>query len=1537
MPLNSIHNGRGFFSDYWLGSVLSTRKSKLPKLTAAQARKLLWWLSKLHDRVDTVEPPSLTDFRERFARPLLGDLFGYSILEDGGEPRLRLLTQSEGVPTPDRPPLACLLLAPDAEDADNRQTRHQIERALLDHNLNYGFVLTPHALRLVRKPGLGNRGAYLEFAIAEAAESEDIESLDVAWRILRASNFAPTDGEPPLIEELEAQSRTHSARVSEDLKLAVFTAAELLIRGFLEDLKCRSEIAPEGRTLTALRDDALLTLYRLLFILYAESRDERLQTHSLYWKNYSLDAFVESLRRRPDDSIPANRFGYWARLVALFKIFDQGLPPVPGLQNIPPRGGRLFSEKTPGGEFLTKVRLPDRLVARLIKTLATTRPRRGVGSERVSYREMEIEQLGAVYEGLLEYEPRTATGTMIEVKVAGRQFVLPPSELVRLCEMRDLALAGPVEIVAGTEAANLHPENIRQTDTSPHPSHQSHSSHESHLPDPDAPEPQDEPDEESDETTDDEDKGVKKGGHAKLIRRLENGEFYFVPGSARKSSGSFYTVEEIVQYLVVNALGHLVEGRTAAQILMLRIIDIACGSGHFLVGAARYLGRKLLEAYQREFKGEPPSNFSRDLAAKERLVRWETEGEAWCKRCIVEQCLFGVDLNPTAVQLAQVALWIESLAGDRPLSFFEHHIRCGNSLLGTWLDTLHIPPHPDLEPKLDRDQLGLFEHSLKNLIRQALQERRLIDAGPPADIRKDTPQEYEYKADRLKRAEALLRQGKLLFDLRNAAPFVPAIWKDWTRLVAADDLAAFAQSQPWWKDFEEVRKRERFFHWELEFPEVFFAENPGFDTALGNPPWDKVKPDRKEFYGRADILIRAYTGGELDVRVRELHAANSTLEAEFDVYCDRVKTISACLKSGADYRYCDWQIKGKSTGGDPDLFKFFIERAHRILREGGRLSYLVPSAVYNNEGSTGLRHLILDETNVVAFFGFENRHKLFDIDSRYKFVCLVLEKRELSGTVEFNATFMRHDVEELIKGSPVGVEVLIKRKELEKVSPGTLSFPEYRSAHDREIILKMYGLCESQTQRPFFADQCQGTWKAKFYSDFHMTQDRDLWTKPNGHLWSPKDVLGRVPTDFQELRRRMAEAGFWPLYEGKHIEQFLVDVKPVERWLSIEAAEKKYRKPPSVERKLVFRDIASNTNERTCIAAVLPEKSCFGHTLSGLEVSAPLDQAAALLNSLVFDFALRLKAGGTHLSFTFVSRMPLPEISFSKTIPTRPAAEVDGKRTLADYQPAWNDLWRINRDVAEAYDLSAKEFSEILPAFPVLARKRPTFHEFLRERVSEWLQEESKIVRLPASEFLPGLEPVLLPASAARGRKSATREFKQAVMFAWAVDRLQRRQTPASRFRVGKLLYFIEAEQRTGLFPDFLKQAAGPYDPSLRYKGPEDIAVRQRRWLRMASPTVFVPCAIEKCARYFGRYFNPQKAESVLEHFHSYGDDALGRWATVHYAAQELVAQGQPVNSTTILGHLESSPEWAHKPDRREFSSNFVESTLRGMRFKGWL
>jgi len=1319
MALNSIRNIRGFFSDYWLGSILSAKKGVGSKLTKAQAEKTLWRLTQLRNRIEGFENPDLTRFREQFARPLLGQVLGFNVEENPEETRVRLLTRQpeEAAEGAASAPIAALYLCPDDDEIESRQTRGSLERFLADHGLSYGFIITPSLLRLIRRLGDGAKGASFDFSIASAVETEDTDSLIAAYRVLHAENFVAVNGSPKPIELLEAESRKHSARVSEDLKAAVFRAAEILIRGFLEDIQARPEAFNPKPTLGQLRDTALQTLYRLLFILYAEARDERLQRHRLYQKSYSLEQLTDRLLRLPEEELPGNRFGTWQALQALFRIYDEGLPPTPGLENIPPRGGRLFSDKTTEGQVIAKLKLSDRVAGRLVLTLATTKPRRGVGRERVSYRELEIEQLGSVYEGLLEYEPRTADQTMIEVVVQGRDFVLTPAELKRLCEQKQLVLKGDAALVAGTEAAPLHPDSVEVDEDA-------------------AAEDDGEDNDENEEEGEggaEEDKGVKKGAPARLIRRLEKGEFYFVSGSARKASGSFYTREEIVQYLVRKALEGLVEDKPAADIESLRVIDLACGSAHFLVGAARYLGRKLLDAYHRELKADPPPEFYPDRPlTPEVRERWQSEGEAWCKRRIVERCLFGVDLNPTAVQLAQVALWIESLAGDRPLSFFAHHIRPGNSLLGTWLERLRQPPHPALDRKADQDQGGLFEMQFQRLIREALVERRLIDQPLPPDFRRDTPEEYEYKADRLKRSDDLLARARLLFDLRSAAAFVPEIWSDWATLLSTDDVTGYAMKQEWWVRFEDVRQRERFFHWELEFPEVFFGDKRGFDVVLGNPPWEKVKPDRKEFYGRADVLIRAFVGGELDARIRELHALHPGLETDFANYSDRVKTTAACLKRG-DFKFMDWEIDGRSTGGDPDLFKFFIERSHQILRFGGRLGYLVPSALYNNEGCTGLRHLLLEHSHVHAFYGFENRHKLFPIDSRYKFVCLVLEKARVAygetAGVEFRAAFMRHDIGELASPPP-DVNVLVRRSELELFSPGTLAFLEFRGERDRDILLRMYGLHEGQQPRPLLGHTAAGVWQATFSREFDMHNDRDLWTRPDGRLLSAHEICGLDwpgAATWNEVRARMADQGYWPLYEGKQVEQFLTDIKPIVRWVSLEQTTRKYGEPPLAGRKLVFRRIAGNTNERTCIAAVLPEKSCANDGLPILEVREAnlYDRACTLLNSFCFDYALRFRVM-THVDFTHISRVAIPTdeaLQRIKVLSTQSCNGVDHV-PFSERPDLFEALWDSEKSVAQAYGLRAVDLEHLLTTFPVFARKRPAFHQFLRERLAEWKAEE---------------------------------------------------------------------------------------------------------------------------------------------------------------------------------------------------------------------
>lgn len=1307
MTPQSIRNHRGFFSDYWLGTALGVRGAAGPRLTAAQARRTMERVSRLVESTNGKDISDLTRFRESFARPLLHDYLGFDLCENPAEPRIRPLAAADATGATGAP-LAIAFLCADPEEAESRQIRRSLEDALLSSGLDYGFIVSPALLRLIRRPGLGTRGAALDLALATAVELRDSESLALAYRVLAAPNFATNPDGSKAIDALEAESRRHSAKVSTDLKAAVFEAAERIVAGFLQDVRERRDDFAPSPSISELRDTGFIALYRLLFILYAEARDERLIRHRLYQRCYSLESMVARLLRSPPESWAGNRYVLWHHLLALFRIFNEGIAPnLSDLENIPPRGGRLFNEETPEGRRLRGLRLSDRDTAAILLSLATTRPRRNVGRERVSFRELEIEQLGAVYEGLLEYEPAEAAQTLVQCNIGGRELTLTPEEVVQLVDLKSLVVRGDAAIVADTAAARLHPD--AQVDEDADDDSEDEKATEGDD------ESGDEIGEEAAEPT------VARGATLRLVRRLESGTFHFKPGSARKASGSFYTPTPMVDYLVREALGPLVEGRTAAEIERARVIDIACGSGHFLVGAARFLGKRLFDAHSRERNGAPPPSFHPDRAlVAEVRARWDVEGEAWCKRRIVEHCLFGVDLNPDAVQLAQVALWIESLAGDRPLSFFAHHIRNGNSLLGTWLDRYDAPPDPQLSARRDRATRGLFEAELRKRLEEALSERRLIDAPLPREIRADTPEEYVYKEDRLHRAEAATAQARLLLDLRCACPFLSEIWRELPALMSAHDLVAEAAARPWWPRFAEIRAHERFFHWELEFPEVFLdTERPGFDAVLGNPPWDKVLPSKQEFFGRFDPLIGAFKGNELDRRIRALIARAPESGHEFDVYRERAKTIARVLRNGGDFPLAE----ARSQAAHEDLSKYFVDRMLRLVATEGAAGLVVPSVFYNGDGWVGIRRYLLEQASIERFYGFENRQKIFPIDSRYKFVNLVARKaRESAGA--FTVAFMRHDVAELESRDAKPWEVRITRNEIARLSPDTLAFLEYRSPRDQEIVRKMYA------GRPTLGGEGPGSWGTRLFTDlaheliYNSARDKDLFTDPKtGRLWSPTLVLGSEPPDTGEAIERMREHGFWPVFEGKHIDQFLVGVKPIRWWLSVEQATEKYGRAPRAEPTLVFRETASNTNERTCIAAVLPPCCAASHKLTGMLVNQVEPTAALMvLNSFCFDYALRLRTAGTNVSFTYILPMPIPPANIAgsfSVLPTRKAWEA-GIESITDDRTLWEGIWTANRIVAEAYGLDHADFAHVLGAFPGFARKRPDFHAFLLARLKDW-------------------------------------------------------------------------------------------------------------------------------------------------------------------------------------------------------------------------
>ena len=919
-----------------------------------------------------------------------------------------------------------------------------------------------------------------------------------------------------------------------------------------------------------------------------------------------------------------------------------------------------------------------------------------------------------------------------------------------------------------------------------------------------------------------------------VLRVILPGEWYLVRwGGTRKGSGTFYTLPGLAVPTVQRTLRplayrppSLADGtpdldappaawtpKTPEEILALKVGDPACGSGTFPVAALRFLTEALYASLHHHGRVSADGDravvrliagpASRAGVAEEQLGQellpclpddplFEPRLKAILRRHVVERSIYGVDLDPLAVALCRLALWIETMDRSLPFSFLDHKVKCGNGLVGAWFDQFqHYPAmawknreggdkghsngvHFEKEARTkaikafvkDRltPDLGRFLEGRTFFSADQQEEAGTVHAQALATLSRlhDLPVQDSAERARVYREELLgspaYRSLKAAMDLWCACWFWPA-----DELEHAPMPTAFAAPGAETRAIaERVAARMRFFHWELEFPDVFRAPESGFDAILGNPPWETLQPNSKEFFSNIDPLFRSY-GKQEALRYQTDYFADQEIERAWldytagfgcdsnwmkfaespfgdakdgDAVADRFTIARGTANAAIHTR---WRaVRAKSHGfadpahpfrhrgeGKAYTYKLFLEQAHALLRVGGRMGFIVPSGLYSDHGTGGLRQLFLDRCRWEWLFGFENRDKIFDIDSRFKFNPVIIEKG--GRTAAIRTAFMRRKLEDWEWGEALATAYT--REQVERFSPRSKAILEIQSARDLEILEKIYA------NSVLLGDDGPDRWGIKYaQGDFNMTSDSKLFpprTKWEADGYRPDEYSRWIKGDWRAIAELWAEMGVAPLPAGEwRCAQAPYDTLPVPRadipagivlsrgadaWVREEriagvamplwqgvmvyglssnsaayeggaghrAQWTRYdnfsddvrpqflldiRDMPRDRSRcaIAFRALARSTDARTFIVAAIDRVPC-GNSLGLLSVGPRTDRAlfgAAVASSYTYDWSLRRRIAGTNINSFFLWETGWPTMHSSSPAVVLSASRVafSGKR-----------------------------------------------------------------------------------------------------------------------------------------------------------------------------------------------------------------------------------------------------------------------------------
>ena len=1037
------------------------------------------------------------------------------------------------------------------------------------------------------------------------------------------------------------------------------------------------DVAPSGASPEDIYRAACRVAMRLVVILFAESRDLLPRDNTLYHESYGLNGLLEELDRNAARGSPLTEsFGAWPRVLALFTLVRDGShhPDLPVTQY----GGELFAPGDLDSEdglsralsvyesacFDGEV-LPDLGVHQMLRLLTrtTVRIRQGRGYRLtvapVDFSDLSSEYIGILYEGLLDYELKTAPPDDPVVFVAaGDQPALP---LSRLEAMDDRALkalfenlkdssssaelkkvpesvdpgdpeAGDTEGALALAVEDAHAEYEVEVDSSSKADAESPSAPDAHR-----------------QQRLRAELWARRAVQAASLIRKQRGkqtparrrdfeqrlvirarqlitrivlprEWYLVRwGGTRKGSGSFYTRPGLAVPTVQRTLRPLAfdpppgaDGapdpdarserwtpKTPERILSLAVCDPACGSGTFPLAALRFLTDALYVSLQHHDRIEGTGERSLvrllgingretpDDRLSEELIpcppdddNFEARLRAVLRRHVVERCIYAVDLDPLAVELCRLSLWIETMDRTLPFGFLDHKVKCGNALIGTWLDQfLHYPAmawkNREGGDKNHSNGVHFQQNARTKAIKAFVKDKltpdlRLFLQGPDLlqeDLLQDSLSAHQDALDSLTQMHSLpvqdaAERARLYRELLDTAGWRSL--KDGMNLWCACWFwpADETDTAPLPSNFADppdhtrqvatrIASQLRFFHWELEFPDVYQEAGSGFDAVLGNPPWENLQPNPEEFFSNADPLFRTYGRSAKNSLRRAAFKASPSYERSWLDYTASFRYISNWIQMRAhpfgDPAFPDkdtfslgpgsrklhdrWRsgrrhsrqrlsrdVPFRHQMGRVFTYQLFLEQSLAILRERGRCGLIVPAGICSDAWSRPLRDHLLDACQWEWLFGIENREGIFPIHRSQKFNPIVVQK---GGTTRaIRTAFMRRTMDDWEHAEDL--TILYPRAHIEHFSPKSRAILEIQSEQDLELLEKIY------SNAVLLGEASPGGWDMKPKLEFMMNTDTHLF--PPRPQW---EANGYRPDEYSR----------WLLGDWRPIEELWEELK----------------------------------------------------------------------------------------------------------------------------------------------------------------------------------------------------------------------------------------------------------------------------------------------------------------------------------------------------------------------------------------------------------